>query len=98
MRKRNKILNIRLTEDELRSVKAMQAATNLNMRDFIWECLKKKPMVIKPNGDKIVIQLKYIGNNLNQLTRKVNSGQIRDCSTELEKIYKKIEEMEEEWQ
>ena len=98
MRKRNKILNIRLTEDLLRSVKAMQSATNLNMRDFIWECLKHKPMVLKPNGDKVVAQLKYIGNNLNQLTRKVNSGQIKDCSFELEKIYMALEAMREEWQ
>ena len=98
MRKRNKNLSIRLTESEYRSVKIMQEESEMNMRDFILTCVYCQPMIIKKGSDKIVAQLKYMGNNLNQLTRKVNSGQIKDCSFELEKIYMALEAMREEWQ
>ena len=98
MRKRNKNLSIRLTESEWRIVKNMQEESEMNMRDFILTCVYCQPMIIKKGADKIVTQLKYIGNNLNQLTRKVNSGQIKDCSFELEKMYMALEAMREEWQ
>ena len=98
MRKRNKNLNIRLTEEEWRYVKLKQAESEMNMRDFFLTCVYCQPMIIKKGADKIVTQLKYIGNNLNQLTRKVNSGRIKDCSFELEKIYMALEAMREEWQ
>ena len=98
MRKRNKNLSIRLTESEWRIIKNMQEESEMNMRDFILTCVYCQPMIIKKGGDKIVAQLKYMGNNLNQLTRKVNSGQIKDCSFELEKIYMALEAMREEWQ
>ena len=98
MRKRNKKLSIRLTESEWRIVKNMQEDSEMNMRDFILTCVYCQPMIIKKGADKIVAQLKYMGNNLNQLTRKVNSGQIKDCSTELEKMYNYLEVLRKEWQ
>ena len=55
-------------------------------------------MIIKKGADKIVSQLKYMGNNLNQIAHKVNSGQIKDCSFELEKIYMALEAVRKEWQ
>ena len=98
MRKRNKNLNIRLTEEEWRYVKLKQTESEMNMRDFILTCVYCQPMIIKKGADKIVAQLKYMGNNLNQLTRKVNSGQIKDCSAELEKMYNYLEALSKEWQ
>ena len=98
MRKRNKNINIRLTEEEWRSVKIKQAESEMNMRDFFLTCVYCQPMIIKKGGDKIVAQLKYMGNNLNQLTRKVNSGQIKDCTEQLEKLYQYLEEVRAEWQ
>lgn len=98
MRKRNKNLNIRLTEEEWHYVKLKQAESEMNMRDFFLTCVYCQPIIVKKGGDKIVAQLKYMGNNLNQLTRKVNSGQIRNCTAELEKMYRYLEELREEWQ
>ena len=72
--------------------------SEMNMRDFILTCVYCQPMIIKKGADKIVAQLKYMGNNLNQLTRKVNSGQIKDCSAELEKMYNYLEVLRKEWQ
>ena len=98
MRKRNKNLNIRLTEEEWHYVKLKQAESEMNMRDFFLTCVYCQPIIVKKGGDKIVAQLKYMGNNLNQLTRKVNSGKIRNCTAELEKMYRYLEELREEWQ
>lgn len=98
MRKRNKNLNIRLTESEWRSVKNMQEQSEMNMRDFFLTCVYCQPIIVKKGADKIVAQLKYLGNNLNQIAHKVNSGQIKDCSFELEKIYMALEAVRKEWQ
>ena len=97
MRKRNFNLSIRLTEEELKKVKRMQQKTNLNMRDFILKYMSDKPIYVKPYGEEIVIQLKAIGNNLNQIAHRVNCLQIRDCSAELDRIYKQIERLMTEW-
>lgn len=98
MRKRNFCLCIRLTENERERVKLMQKRTNLNMRDFVLKCMSEKPIYVKPYGAEIVTQLKAIGNNLNQLTRKVNSGEIFDCRCQLTGIRNDIEELMKRWQ
>ena len=43
-------------------------------------------------------ELKTIGNNLNQITRKINSYEIQDCSPYLNLIYKQISELMKNWQ
>ena len=62
------------------------------------KCFSEKEIIVKENGIEIVKELKAIGNNLNQITRKVNSYEIQNCSPYLNLIYKQISELMKNWQ
>lgn len=72
--------------------------TKLPLREFIYECLKKKEFVIKPGARELTGQLKRIGNNLNQIARQVNAGRITDCRRELSAIRQELMDIHQEWQ
>ena len=97
-RKRDKIISIRLTEQELNFVKNKIKKSRLKQREFLMKCVSDKEIIIKENGLEIVKELKAIGNNLNQITKKVNSYEIQDCSSYLNLIYIQISELMKNWQ
>lgn len=69
------------------------------MCDFILACLRKKKIYVKPGAASVTAQLKHIGNNLNQLTRHVNSGFLPDdCRDILAAIRDEISEVRRTWQ
>lgn len=97
-RRRNCSVAIRVSEAERDYLEARRAQAKLPMREFIFECLRRKPFVVKPGSSEVIVQLKRIGNNLNQLTRNVNAGRITDCRDELAGIRKEIAEIRAAWQ
>ena len=97
-RKRDKVISIRLTEKELNFIKNKIKKSRLKQREFLMKCVSGKEIIVKENGIEIVKELKSIGNNLNQITRKVNSYEIQDCSPYLNLIYKQISELMKNWQ
>lgn len=74
---RNKKINIRLTEKEKNIIETKAKKCNVTITKFIVNsCLKDKIIIV--NGlDKIDVELRRIGNNLNQLTRLANEGIIK---------------------
>ena len=68
------------------------------MHAFLIECLQNKQIVIRPGADLLVVQLKRIGNNLNQIARRVNAGQIIDCRVQLQEIRDELAQLRNEWQ
>ena len=95
-RTRNKCLSIRLNDSEYRKV--MEKKTRRTQREFVVSALLEYPIIVKVGGTELVRELKAIGNNINQITRKVNSGEIRDCTMQLVQIQKNLEELTERWQ
>ena len=69
---KDKKINIRLTEKEKNLIEKKANKCNMTITKFILNlCLKDKIIII--NGlDKIDIELRRIGNNINQLTRLAN--------------------------
>ena len=69
---KDKKINIRLTEQEKNLIEKKAKKCNMTITKFILSsCLKNKIIII--NGlDKIDIELRRIGNNINQLTRLAN--------------------------
>ena len=96
--KRDKIISIRLTEQEMNFVKSKIEKSKLKQREFLMKCVSGKEIIVKENGLEIVKELKAIGNNLNQITKKVNSYEIQNCSPYLNLIYKQISELMKKWQ
>ena len=97
-RTRNKCLSVRLNDSEYRKVIEKMKKTRLTQREFVVSALLEYPIIVKEGGTELVRELKAIGNNINQIARKVNSGEIRDCTMQLVQIQKNLEELTERWQ
>lgn len=93
-RKRPKQLVIRLSEEELAKVKMKVEKSKLKQNEYIIKCLMNKEIYVVEGINELILQMKYIGNNLNQLTRAVHERKA-DCSKELQEIQK---ELSETWQ
>ena len=97
-RTRNKCLSIRLNDSEYRKVMEKMNKTRLTQREFVVSALLEYQIIVKVGGTELVRELKAIGNNINQIARKVNSGEIRDCTMQLVQIQQNLEELTERWQ
>ena len=73
-RKRKKPVTFWLSEYELSSLKNKITKTNLTRSDYLRKCSLNKNITVIPGIRDLVIEIKRIGNNLNQLTRSVNRG------------------------
>lgn len=76
MRKRNRTIAIRCTEDESRRIHETTARYGLRLNDFIMRCALGKKIVVANGIDEIVKQQKAIGRNLNQIATLANMGRL----------------------
>ena len=73
-RKRKYSIGIWLDKKELIQLKDRISKTNLNQSSFIRKSILNKNITVIPGIRDLVIEIKRIGNNLNQITRSVNRG------------------------
>ena len=73
-RKRGETLTIRLTKAEKAAILAKSKKGKMNLTEYILAISKDAKIVLPPDTAPIVLELKRIGNNLNQIAAKVNSG------------------------
>ena len=76
MRKRNKTIAIRCTDDEYRRVHRRAQEHKMKLSDYVLRCALGKKIIIAEGLQDVVRQQRAIGNNLNQLTRLANQGEI----------------------
>ena len=71
-------IKVRLTAEEKDLLKEQSERTGSSMSDLIRAAWKKLKIIELPPADfaETVVQLRRIGNNLNQLTRAANSGDV----------------------
>ena len=76
---RSVILKVRLTPAESSRLKEQSARTGRSMSDIIRSAWKKLNIIELPPADfaETVVQIRRVGNNLNQLTRLANAGEIK---------------------
>lgn len=82
MRKtKNRYIQIRVTDDELQEIK--QRAGNVSTSTFLRQLALDQPIAQPPNPSREIIhkcdpelirQVNYIGNNINQIAKQLNSG------------------------
>jgi hypothetical protein len=71
--KRNKAITLRMTPEEYDRVhKKISTASKKNQTDFFLALLDKKPIIVIEDLRPMLQELKRQGNNLNQITRKLN--------------------------
>lgn len=97
-RKRDKTLTIRLTDSEKKKIIVKARKAKMNATEFI--IASTESAVIKTPADlrSVVSQLKRIGNNINQIAVKVNSGAVYSVNFDevidmQNKIYEKVFEI-----
>jgi len=76
MRKRNKVVPIRFSDHELSVIDANAKRANMSRTEYLVSAGMDKPIVIIDDLKPMLAELRRIGNNVNQLTRKVNSGEV----------------------
>ncbi len=97
-RKRDETLTIRVTEKEKQYIKKRAEKAGLSVTDYIVRLSLETPIFIPVNMQPFLLELKRIGNNINQLTTKVNSKvfssyNFREFIDALEKLTERIGEV-----
>lgn len=71
-RRRNITLTVRLTEEEKAHIVNMATKANLSLTDYIVELSKLVTIVVPENVKPLLIELRRIGNNINQIATRAN--------------------------
>lgn len=89
-RERSKQINIRLNQSEVELLQKNIDKSKLNQNEFIRKSILEKNIIVIEEIKDLMSELKRVGNNLNQITRLINSGDIKD-SKELAEIKSNLE-------
>lgn len=91
-RKQTETLTIRLTaEEKMELQKKMYEAVSPSMRDFILKMCRDGKIIVKEELRELNRELKYQGNNLNQLTRLAHQNRFSSADlSQLLSVYRKI--------
>lgn len=97
-RRRDKTLSIRLTDSEKKKILGKARKTKMSTTDFIIACADNAVIKTPEDLRPVVSQLKRIGNNINQIAIKVNSGTVYSVNFDeviemQNKIYEKVFEI-----
>ena len=95
MRKRNKSIPIRVTEDELKQIDKKAAKARLSRADYLINCALGKEITLIEDIKPLLTEMRRIGNNLNQQTKLANMGKINAVNLEetlaaLDRMYQVI--------
>ena len=91
-RKQTETLTIRLTaEEKMELQKKMYEAVSHSMRDFILKMCRDGKIIVNEELRELNRELKYQGNNLNQLTRLAHQNRFSSADlSQLLSVYRKI--------
>jgi len=76
MRKRNRVVPVRFSDHELSVIDANAKKAHMNRTEYLVSAGVDKPIVILDDLKPMLSELRRIGNNVNQFTRKANSGEV----------------------
>ena len=94
-RKRDKTLTIRLTESEKMMIEKKASKAKLNLTEYIISVSSKSKISVTEDTKPLLLELKRIGNNINQIAMKINSGVISSYNfdeviSKKKKIYEQL--------
>ena len=97
-RLRDTTLTIRLTKSEKERIERNAKRAERSITDYLVLLSLEMPIHVAEDVKPLLIELKRIGNNLNQIAAKINSGVFRsydfqDVVDEQKKIYEQLLEI-----
>ena len=75
---KTEILSCRVTPEQRKIIEEKAYSSYLTPSMYLRDCALDKKIVVINGVDELASELRKIGNNLNQLTRAVNSGYVRE--------------------
>ena len=95
MRIKDKSFAFRATEKQLEQLKLRALKAKMSTTDYLIACGLCKKIIVIDNLSDLTVELKRIGNNLNQLTTLANMNRINTVNldatcSELSKIYEAV--------
>ena len=95
---RSKRVTFRVTEEEYKQLEELAYGSYRLISVYCRDCVFGKKITVIPSVDDAAKQLRRIGNNLNQLTWRVNEGtltavNLEETKRELAKIFEKAKEL-----
>lgn len=98
MRKRSQAVLIRLTDNEKNYLQRQAANAGLKMEPFIRKLIMGADITPRPPSNiiNLIREVNYIGNNINQIAKKVNSenrvnqSQLEEIMRLLGEIYREV--------
>lgn len=82
-RKRNKQVKIYLSEDEYNRFIAKVEKSKLNQTEYFIKCVTGKKIIVIDGLKEILIEIKRIGANINQISKNLNSGIFQGATEDL---------------
>ncbi|MCX6383479.1 MAG: plasmid mobilization relaxosome protein MobC [Actinobacteria bacterium] len=80
-RKRKFLVAFWLDDNEILSLKNKISKTSLTRSDYLRKCSLDKNITVVPGIRDLIIEIKRIGNNLNQIARAANEGSLTILET-----------------
>ena len=77
MRKRNRTITIRCTDDEYQRIHRKAERHKLSISDFVLRSAMDKKIIVADGLDEVAKQQKAIGRNLNQIAMLAHEGRLR---------------------
>ncbi len=99
-RKRKHHISCYLDDKEYIAYRDKRSKTYYSQSEYIRKCVLDKKITVIPGIRDLIINLKRIGNNLNQLTYRVNAGKItvlgdnlKEINEDLKAVWEKLSKM-----
>lgn len=77
---KNATFSIRIASGDLDTIRKKAKQANMSQSDYVTRCCLGRQVVVIEDLKETAKQLRYIGNNLNQLTTLANMGRISAAS------------------
>ncbi len=99
-RKRSETLTIRITKSEKAAIVGQAKKARMSLTEYILALSQQLPIYPPPDFSPLLVELKRIGNNINQIAAKVNSGaayvpDLRQIKEQQKKIYDQLLQLTE---
>ena len=79
-RKRDRTLTIRLTKSEKEMIRKKAARAKMTLTDYIVAASLQTEINVAEDVQPLLVELKRIGNNINQIALKVNTGKFSSAN------------------
>ena len=98
---KTEILSCRVTPEQRKIIEEKAYSSYMTQSMYLRDCALEKKIVVIKGVDELASELRKIGNNLNQLTRAVNSGGIDEVDLsatreELKRIWQSLNSLTQE--